>query len=223
MTGCFRCIRREMIRACSANEVFHLSRKACIGAGLGVDRAEDLAEAVTGLQCSGHAGLDALLRLLQRSRQDGQNAGFDLTFSRDRLLAGRLRPEAEGVAVIDWLVATAGSGVAEISSLCDETIMAGLLISAAHSYGGWFVLRTPGCAGPLQIAGASVLSALPAPEDWHLCYQSGPVSDEQIVCHHTQVELSVWQALDRLAYLTYVPASETSRQTGAGAGLVDND
>jgi hypothetical protein len=33
----------------------------------------------------------------------------------------------------------------------------------------------------------------------------------------------LWQRFDALAVLTYVPASETSRLAGAGAGLLDND
>jgi hypothetical protein len=33
----------------------------------------------------------------------------------------------------------------------------------------------------------------------------------------------LWQRFDLLARLTYVPASETSRLAGAGAGLLDND
>ena len=46
-----------MRRPCSANEVLQIARKACIGSGLAVDRAEDLAEAAALLQCSGHDGL----------------------------------------------------------------------------------------------------------------------------------------------------------------------
>ena len=37
-----------------------------------------------------------------------------------------------------------------------------------------------------------------------------------------RVPLDVWQGLDRLAFRTYVPASEASR-AGAGAGTTDND
>lgn len=33
----------------------------------------------------------------------------------------------------------------------------------------------------------------------------------------------VWSRFERLAALTYVPASEASRRAGAGAGLTDND
>ena len=54
-----------MRRPCSSNEVLQIARKACIGSGLAVDRAEDLAEAATLLQCSGHDGLAQLLVLLE--------------------------------------------------------------------------------------------------------------------------------------------------------------
>ena len=54
-----------MRRSCSANEVLQIARKACIGSGLTVDRAEDLAEAAALLQCSGHNGLAQLLVLLE--------------------------------------------------------------------------------------------------------------------------------------------------------------
>ena len=56
-----------------------------------------------------------------------------------------------------------------------------------------------------------------------LSYQSGQVASSAVLYHHTNTDLSVWEALETLAKLTYVPATETSRQKGAGAGLVDND
>ena len=33
----------------------------------------------------------------------------------------------------------------------------------------------------------------------------------------------IWEALSAFAHRTYVPASESSRLKGAGAGLTDND
>lgn len=38
-----------------------------------------------------------------------------------------------------------------------------------------------------------------------------------------EVDASLWTAFDRLAQKTYVPATEASRASGAGAGLSDND
>jgi len=41
--------------------------------------------------------------------------------------------------------------------------------------------------------------------------------------HHQDVCNTIWQILNDFAYQTYVPATDKSRLSGAGAGLVDND
>jgi len=228
-----------MARSCSANEVFHMARKACVGAGLAHDRAEDLAEAVTLLQCTGRAGLAALLQLLRRYQQDPDEPALKLRFEGNRLVAGRLRPEAEGVAVIDWLIAGRGQnepegeagveaeGMAGVEApvICDGLIMAGLLLVAARSYGGQFRFQAAAGTAPLVIANPSSVSSLPPLDGGLLSYHddAGEAGDGLLSYHHTAVAQEVWQALGALAHLTYVPASEASRQSGAGAGLVDND
>ena len=210
-------------RACSANEVFHIARKACIGSGLTPDRAEDLAEATTLLQCSGHNGLAALHKLLVRQSREAPQPELGLVLSAAQMQADQLRPEAEGVAVIDWLVAAQGE--AELHRVCDRLVMAGLLIAAAHSHGGRFYLRKAGMKVPSVLTSPQDFADLPEDEACHLSYQTAEHDRpaQPVLFHHTEVELSVWQALEQLAHLTYVPASEASRQSGAGAGLVDND
>ena len=74
-----------MRRPCSANEVLQIARKACIGSGLAVDRAEDLAEAAALLQCSGHDGLAKLLVLLKR--HEATSAHLPTTVQIDLVLA----------------------------------------------------------------------------------------------------------------------------------------
>lgn len=220
-----------MARFCSANEVFHMARKACVGAGLAHDRAEDLAEAVTLLQCAGRAGLTALLQLLRRHQQDPDEPALKLRLEGNRLVAGRLRPEAEGVAAIDWLIAGRGqngpegeAGV-EAPVICDGLIMAGLLLVAVRSYGGQFRFQAAAGIAPLVIASPLSVSSLPPLDGGLLSYHddAGEAGDGLLSYHHTAVAQEVWQALGALAHLTYVPASEASRQSGAGAGLVDND
>ena len=213
----------DIKRACSANEVFHMARKACLGSGLAADRAEDLAEATTLLQCTGHDGLAALHRLLVRQSREPHKPELGVSLSADQVQVDQLRPEAEGVAVIDWLVA--GKGEAELHEVCDRLVMAGLLLAAAHSHGGRFSLRTSGPAASFVLTCPQQFLDLPQDEACLLRYQPGEQdrAAQPVLFHHTQVELSVWQACGRLAHLTYVPASEASRQSGAGAGLVDND
>lgn len=218
-----------MRRPCSANEVLQIARKACIGSGLAVDRAEDLAEAAVLLQCSGHDGLAQLLILLEG--HEAASAHLPVTVqidlvgrSTNQLRVSHLRPHIEGVAVIDWLLANSRTGKVLIKKTDDKMLLIGLLVCAIQRFGGVFILQSSHKAEPVTIRDASQLKdGLPETEVWTLSYQSGQVASSALLYHHTDTDLSVWEALEARANLTYVPATETSRQKGAGAGLVDND
>ena len=47
--------------------------------------------------------------------------------------------------------------------------------------------------------------------------------DEPTTIVEIDVEVGIWTKLSSLAHKSYVPASEASRLSGAGAGLTDND
>jgi len=143
----------------------------------------------------------------------------------DRLVVKLLRPEAEGVAMLDWLVAGAGLAEAEITELFDPLVMAGLLVIYARSYGGCFELLGPGHTPLFSVAGPQDIADLPSLKDKRLRFRRAADKTDRppISWQHSQTELTVWQALETLAHQTYVPASEASRKMGAGAGLVDND
>ena len=218
-----------MRRPCSANEVLQIARKACIGSGLAVDRAEDLAEAAALLQCSGYDGLAQLLVLLEGHEAASAHllatVQIDLVGrSTDQLRVSHLRPHIEGVAVIDWLLANPQTGTVFIEKTDDKMLLIGLLVCAIQRFGGVFILQASHKAEAVRIRDASALKdGLPETEVWTLSYQSGQIASSAVLYHHTDTDLSVWEALETRANLTYVPATETSRQKGAGAGLVDND
>ena len=218
-----------MRRPCSANEVLQIARKACIGSGLAVDRAEDLAEAAALLQCSGHDGLAQLLVLLEG--HEAASAHLPATVqidsvgrSTDQLRVSHLRPHIEGVAVIDWLLANPQTGTVFIEKTDDKMLLIGLLVCAIQRFGGVFILQASHKAEPVTIRDASqIKDGLPGTEIWTLSYKSGQVASSAVLYHHTDTDLSIWEALEARANLTYVPATEASRQKGAGAGPVDND
>ena len=218
-----------MRRPCSANEVLQIARKACIGSGLAVDRAEDLAEAAALLQCSGYDGLAKLLVLLEGHEAASAHllatVQIDLVGrSTDQLRVSHLRPHIEGVAVIDWLLANPQTGTVFIEKTDDKMLLIGLLVCAIQRFGGVFILQASHKAATVTIRDASQLNNdLLETEDWTLSYQSGQVASSAVLYHHTDTDLSVWEALEARVNLTYVPATEISRQKGAGAGLVDND
>ena len=218
-----------MRRPCSANEVLQIARKACIGSGLAVDRAEDLAEAAALLQCSGNNGLAHLLVLLEGHEAFSAHLPATVQIdsvgcSTDQLRVRHLRPHIEGVAVIDWLLANPQTGTVFIEKTDDKMLLIGLLVCAIQRFGGVFILQASHKAEPSTIMDASQLKdGLPETEVWTLSYKSGQVASPAVLYHHTDTDLSIWEALEARANLTYVPATETSRQKGAGAGLVDND
>lgn len=218
-----------MRRPCSSNEVLQIARKACIGSGLAVDRAEDLAEAAALLQCSGHDGLAQLLVLLEGHEAASVHLPATVQMdsvgrSTDQLRVSHLRPHIEGVAVIDWLLANPQTGTVFIEKTDDKMLLIGLLVCAIQRFGGVFILQASHKAEPVTIRDASQLKdGLPETEVWTLSYKSGQVTSSAVLYHHTDTDLSIWEALEARANLTYVPATETSRQKGAGAGLVDND
>ena len=219
----------SMRRPCSANEVLQIARKACIGSGLAVDRAEDLAEAAALLQCSGHDGLAQLLVLLEGHEAASAHLPAIVQIdsvgrSTDQLRVSHLRPHIEGVAVIDWLLANPQTGTVFIEKTDDKMLLIGLLVCAIQRFGGVFILQASHKAESVTIRDASQLKdGLPETEIWTLSYKSGQVASSALLYHHTDTDLSIWEALEARANLTYVPATETSRQKGAGAGLVDND
>ena len=103
-------------------------------------------------------------------------------------------------------------------------LLVGLLVCAIQRFGGVFILQTSYKAEAAKIRDTSALKdGLPETEVWTLSYKSGQVASSAVLYHHTDTDLSIWEALEARANLTYVPATETSRQKGAGAGLVDND
>ena len=222
-----------MRRPCSANEVLQIARKACIGSGLTIDRAEDLAEAATLLQCSGHDGLAQLLGLLRGHEAASEHLSaavqIDLVLKgagrpKDQLKVSHLRPHIEGISIIDWLLANPQTGAAVFEKTDDMMMLIGLLVCAAQRFGGVFILQVPHEADAITIVDVSVLKdGLSEAAAGTLSYQAAPVKSAATYYHHTDTDLAVWQALESRAYLTYVPATEASRQKGAGAGLVDND
>ena len=75
-----------------------------------------------------------------------------------------------------------------------------------------------GCTQCVRACPTDVLEMVP----WDGC-KSGQIASPAVLYHHTETDLSIWEALEARANLTYVPATEASRQKGAGAGPVDND
>ena len=212
----------------SANEIYQTARKACLASGYPHDRAEDIAYAVSWLQSAGFDGCSALLDMLAEAKKDYLSADLrpERVGKNIILDIGHLHPAFEGVAAIDWLLAGDKGAEIKIGRLSHPLIFAGLLWWAGHIYQQAFILTSKDTQETIHlpssdIGAVSALSRLTG----QISIQpgDGQASVFSVPAGHSAVAGKVWDRLLELAAHTYVPESEASRLSGAGAGLVDND
>lgn len=211
----------------SANEIHHTIRKSCLAIGLDHDRATDIGAAVVWLARRGQDGCGAADAMLATT---DTAPPLHINATKDWLVLSSPRSAVEGIAAIDWLIASPARCCVTISGACDGMLLLGLLGCAAGHYDRAFQISVDGTdrQGVITFAGCTdwaiiadhpqqtlTLVSLLSPFDGNLNeldrHDSLAIADD------------VWGRLSALAYQTYVPSSEQSRLSGAGAGLVDND
>ncbi len=208
----------------SLNEVESLSLKAARGAGMSWGLAEEAAYAARWLAFRGWAWDRSFIEILQR-RAD---------VSPPLLMGSSICGDREGAAVCPI---HAGAALADLlrvrESITLHRVLAPLwLLPFAHRLAAKQCdVRITWANGHcvLNVADALIGDAVRLPAaivDWisvemlQPCSRSG---DAPIQAVGSTVDQAAWDALERWAARTYVPASVQSRLAGAGAGLSDND
>jgi hypothetical protein len=216
----------------SLNEIEAMGRKAARGAGMSWGLAEEAGKAVRWLALNGRPGLAALVRLLEG--QDGtpyerlrphveEAAGNPLW----RAGGGTLCPIAAGAALAD-LAAEIGAppGIA-LERVAEPLLLLPFLARAARYEGRAFALEAGGETVPLYPDGPAggpvptLEGAMPARVFAWTAERNSPPPEQSV--RGVAVEDELWTRAGRFAERTYVPASDASRLSGAGAGLTDND
>lgn len=190
----------------SLGETRALSVKAARGAGLPWGLAEEAGHAVSWLESRHAPGAAALAALLLR-RDGREDAGRDCPLAFGTALAdmqGRPAPEPRWLAV---------------------PLLAAPFLAAVAGGGGWR-LEWPGAAATvsreaLRAEGARA-ALLTARAECRAVEADcpAPIPRRDRV---PDAEAGAIAALEGFAARLYAPASERSRRTGAGAGLVDTD
>lgn len=182
----------------SLGEIEAMLRKAAAGSGLDAGRAEDVARASVWLVAHAHAqeGFNAALEALERP--------------------GDVSAAQEGPAIID-LVLT-GETV-EVQRVDVPPLLVGLAGIAAAAHGWRFAFESG--SGTCSVAADGPAGEPPVPPFTVRGEAAGTAAKR---LHGSfAVDREAWERADTLARRTYVPASETSRLAGAGAGDTDND
>jgi hypothetical protein len=212
----------------SANEVYQTARKACLAAGYLQDRAEDVAHASCWLHYAGLNGCGELDRMLVAEIKENLTTRAQLHLHVDTscLHITRLRPAYEGIAAIDWVLASGNGAQIQIDKISHPLMLAGLLWRAGIIYQKQFVIEADELASAVLIPDtvSGRLTEIAALSGRAVIQHSADISmDVTAPAGPCKIDKQIWERLNRLAAQTYVPETESSRLSGAGAGLVDND
>ncbi len=211
----------------SINEVETLVRKAALGAGLDPGRADELADAavwLTGLQVP---VFDIAHRALT------SDAGAPITLAEDGTSAACPSSSAArvGMSAIDLLLAKPTDFTVTLDAVDEPLLVTALAAVAARRHGSAFEIETGRAKIAVQPDGIPDLAPLIAERNLRMVLRrtgknaSATAEPTASSCRYDPESLSDngFASLERLAHQTYVPASERSRISGAGAGLTDND
>jgi len=233
----------------SLNQVEHTVRKAARGAGLSWGVAEDAGRAVRWLhmiQAPGVSLLSATLeemdhadvevRKVKRSTPETADTKAQQQTTSLSSVSDMLSPLVVGPCICDWANAidvnqTKRTEIA-IEDVIYPQLLAGYCGVAAQQTGLMLSLKWQGFE--MRCTESSVYlfnqdedsafesEVVVAREAESVTLPKGNGARELLI-GSTEVEPQAWRVLETLTQNTYVEASESSRLSGAGAGLNDND
>ena len=205
----------------SLNEIETTLRKAAIGGGLPVGAADDIGRAAGWLSAEGFDGVAAALRGL---------ASPPGAATAEKTPGGLRFPDARaagaGIAALDLLLAGAAEGAVRLENLDAPLLLLGLAGVAASAHRTAFALESDGFRAEVTADATTVSGPVPSPGRPVSLRKLADLSAEATAGRNIggiDVPDEAWAEALRLASLTYVPASDRSRLSGAGAGLRDND
>ena len=211
----------------SANEIHHTIRKASLAIGFDHDRATDIGAAAVWLARHGQDGCGAAEAMLAAT---DTAIPPQIIIDKDQLMLASPRLAVEGIAALDWLIAHSVQGSVVMTDVAHGLLLLGLLGMAAGQYHCAFDVLVDGMdhGARVTMTGYSdwgIMSDHPVPNMTITCLPDF-IEDTLLKPDHQDdliVADAIWDRLSALAYKTYVPSSEESRLSGAGAGLNDND
>ncbi len=213
----------------SLNEIEHTARKAARGRGLPWGIADETGKAV---RCLHQLKWDGIVQLIQvLDRQDVESVSLRLPEYRCGIWkskSGKLNPLLAGPSLCDFMDSRVSLRV-EIENVVCPLLLAGFLANAISGYGNavrlsWSNVSLEIFFNQIEIHGNQ--EDLDSGLEHHVvceqiaCMDRPPAS---VQASQVWVDDASWVRLENYAKLTHVEATDASRNTGAGAGLLDND
>ena len=206
----------------SANETQGIVRKAAIGAGYDIGVAEDLGMAAAWLCMRNFDGAKTVLQ----SIADGPSQIFTVKSDSEYLIFEDTQIATIGVSVLD--IAASGELPAKIGLPGTDSplLLLGLAGICALLYRVDITIAAEDGSAAISTDGTTIRGSLPVDGvDLIMTCQPGAPSftDIEYSANTITTDAATLKILSKLAAKTYVPASDASREKGAGAGLTDND
>jgi hypothetical protein len=213
----------------SLNEIEALSKRAARGAGLSWGMAEEAGKAVRWLMSHRLPGVALLAGVL--TQNDGQPYAEHAPITSQGVWqapSGTLCPLASGATLNDSVDQLSGGGAIELRRVSHPMLMVPFAAWAASHLVvpiavEWQNVRftTDGVRLWIDDPKGQASDATATPMRVAL---ADPCSDAaQMPILRGSVCVGCWEQLNTMAHRTYAPATEASRQLGAGAGVSDND
>ena len=211
----------------SIGEVESLVFKACRGAGMAWGIAEDAGRIAGFLARQNVDGLSALASLL--TQNDGKRFDDIAPMTSGDILrarGGTLCPVATGCLLSDLTGDLQTDYQFELENVSYPILLAGFLGAIAERNGRTFEATGKDLAFHCSPTGLYAIEEINAlPEVANIAVKS--VKPVNCLPNETAIRAICSQAafdtLSAFAHRTYVPATEASRMSGAGAGVNDND
>tara|TARA_B100000029_G_scaffold505543_1_gene586414 strand:+ start:99 stop:740 length:642 start_codon:yes stop_codon:yes gene_type:complete len=210
----------------SENEIFHISRKACLASHIFEDYAEDIGHAIKHVHQNGFDGCRELETLLSQGSFESIQPP---TVNSTKLVTSKLHPVKTAIPIIDWLLVKEYRKAIISDGIDFPVIIIALLAKTTIEYGGQFCIESKNIQEKQLISSRynyrEPLSALwiEPQVELYWCKEDNSGSATQSKASVFDVNPHIWKKLSARAFKTYVPETAYSRLSGAGAGLVDND
>ena len=212
----------------SLNETQSLAVKAAKGAGMSWGMAQEAGSAVRYLSKFGLPGADALVNLLhQYDRGNALSEILDCSGNNWHGATGSLCPCVVGAALCDQSHSFNGAPEITLQNVAQPLLLIPFVARLAKEKETVIGLAWAG--GECVVSAEGVI--IQGPKTKLLCENA-----ESVTCFVTStgvneihqqsradVSQEIYSGLLAFAHRTYAPATEESRQKGAGAGVTDND
>lgn len=212
----------------SLNELDALVRKAARGAGLSWGLAEETGKAARMLATVQPSMLETLAQVLEAQHTGQLSTAIAIEASAWTVGAGRpVNPLVLGAAICDHASLTSADGLQVTGAIFYPELLLPSLVLTCRLAGRSMLIRTDHGVAPCcrQGWGTGASSLLGNARRFGIEPADDIAAGSCIGAGAGPVQLpqALIRRLEQLAYLTYVPSSDQSRATGAGAGLSDND